>query len=53
MSGPINLRPILSNKQLFGLDLYEIGLGEMIAGYFKEMISGKGAVMATLQKYIK
>ncbi|HLV10552.1 MAG TPA: mannitol dehydrogenase family protein [Halanaerobiales bacterium] len=45
------LRPILSSEELMGLDLYEIGLGEKIEGYFKEMISGKNAVRKTLEKY--
>lgn len=48
-----NLRPILSNKQIFGLDLYEAGLGEMIEGYFKELISDTGAVRNTLKKYLQ
>ncbi|MDK2805898.1 MAG: fructuronate reductase [Thermoanaerobacterium sp.] len=48
-----NLRPILSNKQIFGLDLYEAGLGEMIESYFKELISGAGAVRNTLKKYLE
>ncbi|HHV74923.1 MAG TPA: mannitol dehydrogenase family protein [Thermoanaerobacterium sp.] len=48
-----NLRPILSNKQIFGLDLYEAGLGEMIEGYFKELISDTGAVRNTLKKYLE
>lgn len=48
-----NLKPILSNKQIFGLDLYEAGLGEMVENYFKELISGAGAVRNTLKKYLK
>lgn len=46
------LKYILSNKKLFGSDLYEVGLGEKIENYFKEMISGIGAVRATLKKYL-
>lgn len=46
------LKPILANKELFGSDLYEIGLGQKIEKYFKEMIAGTGAVQATLQKYL-
>jgi fructuronate reductase len=45
------LKPILSNKAIFGLDLYAIGLGEKIEGYFTEMIAGPDAVRATLKKY--
>lgn len=39
-----NLKPILSNKNIFGSNLYDDGLGEKIENYFKQMISGKGAV---------
>lgn len=46
------LKPILSNENLFGLNLYAVGLGEKIEGYFKEMISGRNAVRSTLQKYL-
>ncbi|MBE6043470.1 MAG: mannitol dehydrogenase family protein [Clostridium thermopalmarium] len=45
------LSQILSNKSIFGVDLYEIGLGEKIEAYFKELNMGKGAVRSTLQKY--
>ncbi|HEY9575603.1 MAG TPA: mannitol dehydrogenase family protein [Lachnospiraceae bacterium] len=45
------LQPILSNKQLFGVNLYETELGERIESLFKEMIAGKGAVRKTLDKY--
>lgn len=46
------LQPILSNRQLFGVNLYEVGLGEKIEGYFAEMIAGPGAIRATLKKYV-
>ena len=46
------LKPILSNPVLFTVDLYEIGLGEKVEGMFKEMLAGKGAVRATLVKYL-
>jgi fructuronate reductase len=36
-----------------GLDLYQVGLGEKIEGYFKEMIAGEGAVRKTLNKHLK
>lgn len=44
--------PILSNEEIFGVNLYEAGLGELVEQYFTEMIAGKGAVLATLQKYV-
>ncbi|MCD8369299.1 MAG: mannitol dehydrogenase family protein [Clostridiales bacterium] len=46
------LKGILSNANIFGIDLYEAGLGEKIEGMFKEMIAGPGAVRATLKKYV-
>jgi fructuronate reductase len=46
------LENILSNEKLMGLDLYQVGLGEKIEGYFKEMIAGEGAVRKTLNKYL-
>lgn len=47
------LRSILSNKEIFGSDLYSVGLGTKIEGYFAELIAGPGAVRSTLQKYLK
>ncbi len=46
------LRPILQNKAIFGVDLYEVGMAELVCGYFKEMIAGIGAVRETLKKYV-
>ncbi|MCR5303261.1 MAG: mannitol dehydrogenase family protein [Lachnospiraceae bacterium] len=46
------LKPILSNKEIFGSDLYELGVGEKIEGIFEEEIAGPGAVKATLKKYL-
>ncbi|WP_086348818.1 mannitol dehydrogenase family protein [Candidatus Enterococcus clewellii] len=46
------VRPILRNTQIFGSDLYEIGLGEKVEQYFKEMLQGPGAVRATVEKYV-
>lgn len=47
------LVPILSNQEIFGSDLYAVGLGKKIEGYVKEMLVGVGAVDATLKKYVK
>ena len=47
------LKPILINEEIFGVNLYDIGLGEKIEGYFTEMISGTGAVRGTLEKYLE
>ncbi len=46
------LQPILSNIKLFGVDLYQVDLGEKIEGFFSEMITGPGAVRATLKKHV-
>ncbi len=48
-----HLEPILSDEKLMGMNLYEAGLGERVEGYFRELISGRGAVRATLKKYLK
>jgi Mannitol-1-phosphate/altronate dehydrogenases len=47
------LKPILINEEIFGVNLYEIGLGEKIECYFDEMILGVGAVRLTLEKYLE
>jgi fructuronate reductase len=44
--------PILKNKSIFGLDLYEIGMAEKIEKIFLEMLKGNGAVRKTLHKYV-
>jgi fructuronate reductase len=46
------LKTLYSRKDVFGLDLYEAGLGEQIEGMVKELYAGKGAVRATLHKYV-
>jgi fructuronate reductase len=42
---------ILSNESIFGVNLYEISIGEKIEGVFHEMLTGPGAVRRTLEKY--
>ena len=46
------LRPILSNVNIFGVDLYQAGIGEKIETIFREELAGPGAVRATLKKYL-
>jgi fructuronate reductase len=46
------LYPVLANAELFGANLYEVGLGDKIERFFEEMISAPGAVRATLKKYL-
>ena len=46
------LHSVLSNKEIFGSDLYEAGVAQKIEAFFKEEIVGPGAVRATLKKYL-
>lgn len=46
------LKPILSNPMIFGIDLYKAGLGEKVENIFLELMNGKGAVRKTLVKYL-
>jgi fructuronate reductase len=45
------LEPILSDKRIFAVNLYEAGLGERVETYFEELVAGPGAVAAVLKKY--
>ena len=38
------LRQLFSRKDVFAVDLYEVGLGEKIEGMVKELYAGPGAV---------
>jgi fructuronate reductase len=46
------LDKLLSNEKVFGVNLVEIGMAELVKKYFEELSSGKGAVKATLEKYV-
>ena len=46
------LEPILSNKSIFGNDLYEIGLGNKVEDYFEQMIAKPGAVRETIHRTV-
>ncbi|MGN0977631.1 MAG: mannitol dehydrogenase family protein [Faecousia sp.] len=46
------LRPILSNKALFGVDLYEAGLAEKVTEDLKKLLAGPGAVRRTLEELL-
>ena len=46
------LRQLYSRKDVFGLDLYEAGLGDMIERMVCELYAGPGAVRRTLHKYV-
>ena len=46
------LKSILSNENIFGIDLYKAGIGELIEEIFVKEIAGAGAVRATLKEYL-
>jgi fructuronate reductase len=46
------LKNLYSRADVFGVDLYEIGLGEKIEGMVAELYAGPGAVRKTLHKYV-
>ena len=55
LGGPIDdeqLKPILSDTAIWGVDLNECGLAEKVIGYFHELMVGPGAVRAALKKYV-
>ena len=45
------LKALYSRTDVFGVDLYAVGLGEKIESMAKELFAGPGAVRATLHKY--
>jgi len=46
------LMPILKNEQIFGINLCEAGMADIVCSYFSQMITGPGAVKSTLHKYV-
>ncbi len=52
--GPFDeaLKPLLSNRKIFGADLYTDGLAGRVAGYFGELAAGPGAVRETLKRHV-
>ncbi len=46
------LKSILSNKNIFGVNLYEAGVGNKIENMFRDMLASQGAVRAVLKKYL-
>ena len=46
------LRPVLENEKIFGVNLFDAGLADLVCGYFTEMIAGPGAVRATLVRHL-
>ena len=48
----MKLEKLVGDASIFGVNLYEAGLGELAEKYFVELIAGKGAVRETLKKYV-
>jgi len=46
------LKSLLANSNIFGVDLYVAGIGDYIEELFVELIQGPGAVRATLIKHL-
>ena len=46
------LKNLYSREDVFGLDLYEAGLGEKIEGMVAELYAGNGMVRKVLHKYV-
>lgn len=46
------LKEILANEMIFGVDLVKAGLADKVERIFMEELEGPGAVRATLKKYI-
>lgn len=49
---PQELKDLLRNETIFGLDLHEAGLADRVLDYFQELSQGPGAVRETLKKYL-
>jgi len=47
------LKGVLNSEMLFGVNLYDAGLGEKIEGMFVQMLSGVGAVRAVLRDNVR
>ncbi len=46
------IAPLLRDKKIWGVDLYEIGMAEQVLSYFNELTAGKNAIRETLKKYV-
>lgn len=47
-----SLKDLLGDARIFGVDLYEAGLSDMVCSYLAELLEGPGAIRRTLQKYV-
>ncbi len=48
----VDLTTLLSNSDIFGIDLFDVNLGDKVQGYFNEMLSKIGGVRETINKYL-
>ena len=46
------LAKLFGRSDVFGVDLYEVGVGELAESLAKELFAGEGAVRRTLEKYV-
>ena len=46
------LDELLSNESIWGVNLFSVGLADLVKHYFREPTAGPGAVLATLEKYL-
>lgn len=46
------LKPVLENEKIFGINLYEAGLADLVCDYFTQMTAKTGAVRTVLEKYV-
>ncbi len=46
------LKTLFSRTDVFGVDLYALGLGDQIEGMTRELYAGPGAVRKTLHHYV-
>jgi len=47
------IQPILTNTELFGIDLYRAGIGQKVCHFFEKMLVGSGSVRQTLQETVE
>ncbi len=46
------LHPLLSNAEIFGIDLYEAGVGETVENFTRKLVAGPGAVAQELHTFV-
>ena len=53
-TGPFTekIKPILSDSKYFGINLYDVGLGDRVENLFAQMLAGTGAVRKVLSQMV-